>query len=161
MEPDAVGTQIQYKIPGMGSGGLNTDIAGPGATSKLLTGLQPATNYQLRFRHHCDTLGTSPWKFKPFVTASSKTLQPDSFNVSIYPNPASGFASLDIINCQENESVNISITDLAGRAAQAHSINVKDRAIFEINTASLKAGVYLVKVASVKKISISRLVISK
>ena len=71
LEPDAVATQIQYRVhPSFGGSPPNTVIAGAGTTSQALSGLQPATMYQSRLRHNCDSIGISPWKFRTFMTVS-------------------------------------------------------------------------------------------
>ena len=140
LEPDATATQIQYRVhPSFGGSPPNTVIAGAGATSQALSGLQSATMYQSRLRHNCDSIGISPWKFRTFMTAPMRLGQSD--RISTYPNPANDVVNIAISN---DAHLEVKITDLFGREMIVGKTSGSN--LLTLNVSALQAGVYLVEV---------------
>ena len=69
-------TQVQYR-PLSFPTAVNTVIAGSAVLSKQLTQLMPGTAYQSRTRHFCGEWGTSPFKYRGFVTNTLRTQNTD------------------------------------------------------------------------------------
>ncbi|MFK5878881.1 MAG: spondin domain-containing protein [Flavobacteriaceae bacterium] len=76
--------------------------------------------------------------------------------ITLYPNPSSGFISLT--NSSTNEIDKIEIYDLIGK--QIHTQNIDNQKIVNIDLAQLNSGVYLVKVFSGEINTIKKLIIN-
>ena len=142
-DPDANATQIQYRPLPVGSGGMNTVVAGGGVSCKNLNGLSASTTYQMRMRNSCG-FDISPFKFKPFATLGvreKETLE----TVSVLPNPASEFITVSINGLSER-SATVSLLDISGKVINQQITSGNQSVDFHIN--NLSAGLYLVNVKS-------------
>jgi hypothetical protein len=147
LEPDASATQIQYRIhPSDGGGGNNTIIGAGGAVSELLPGLQPSTSYQLRFRHFCDTLGFSPWKFKPFMTFDIIPAGEQLPFARMYYGMDEKRLFIEMTS--DNQSITqatIEIFDLLGKKVFEQKAEVSGRSVEQIEMGRFHAGHYIVR----------------
>jgi hypothetical protein len=75
--------------------------------------------------------------------------------VSIYPNPANG-----ILNVSASEKASVQLFDMNGRQV-IDPINVNANEKQVINTSSLAAGVYTMKVSNDRFVSVKQVVINK
>jgi hypothetical protein len=149
LEPNALATQIQRRIPpALGGGGMATTIANAGTTSKVLSGLLPSTQYQSRLRHSCGINGFSPWRFRSFLTGSSK-FENDQLNLSLYPNPVGDVLILDLKNHAIGK-FEVEIYDVMGRQylKKPHSYSFFNSIVLLNEVSNLEAGVYFVCIKS-------------
>jgi hypothetical protein len=139
----ATATQIQRRIPpAQGGGGMGTSIAGAGQVSKILTGLQPGTQYQCRLRHNCGAIGFSPWKFKPFATPLTKLDAGE--RIDIFPNPASERVVFNSVGKAIGKGV-VKIVDIRGRVVLKKTIDFQNETPqFEMLLEHISDGLYLV-----------------
>ncbi len=77
--------------------------------------------------------------------------------LSIYPNPAK--ASVSIQLPENSASSTVHVIDLQGRTVLKNTTEANSGARYELNTASLKSGIYFVKIATQKKTYMAKLVI--
>lgn len=83
-------------------------------------------------------------------------------NMRIYPNPASGFCVMEF-ECTESESLNIKLTDMAGRVIAAEQVNFDagiQRHRFQLPV-DAPEGFYLLQSAGPRYQSVARLLISR
>jgi len=83
----------------------------------------------------------------------------DTKSASVYPNPAINKVQIDIPAIEVNKSVEVSLTDLTGKVLLAESFD--NTAQLEMNTQTLKNGVYLMKVVNGSNVYSSKVVVSK
>jgi hypothetical protein len=142
-QPVGIQTQIQYrKHPSeSGGGGTPTSImASQGATSETISGLQPDTKYQLRFRHDCNAFGNSPWKYRRFDTPAIREGDLWGGEVAIY-----SFEKTIHIHSSDSKLGEVRIYNLQGAEVFR---NTFDDNSATINLGKSAAGVYLVSVSS-------------
>ena len=80
-------------------------------------------------------------------------------NFSVYPNPADNEANVRF-SVQNNQSVNVKITNLVGQVVQSTNVNAQSgQNLVVMPTASLKSGVYMIEVTANGMKQVKRLVI--
>lgn len=80
-------------------------------------------------------------------------------SISIYPNPATFQATL-ALNLAKESTVNVELLDMSGKIMTAKNYgSISGYSTITMNTSSLEAGIYMVKVTIDNKVSIERLVI--
>ena len=85
----------------------------------------------------------------------------ESSDISIYPNPATTTAALEL-TVTETQNVNIRIYDLSGRSVQLFNRTLTSGSnVINLDTKGLTNGVYFVEVSSDAKTTTRRLVIQK
>jgi hypothetical protein len=147
LEPDAVATQIQYRIPpSLGGGSQGTVIAGAGNTSRQLNGLLSGSFYQLRFRHNCGPAGFSQWKFKPFSTSAIRSSEYPA--IQLYPNPVNKSLHIQFVGISGTTSINI--YSATGELLFTQKFHLdgdnSNRAISQVK--EFPAGIYLVVIGN-------------
>jgi hypothetical protein len=151
-------TQIQYRVCCSGPP-INTVVAGAGVTSKQISGLIPATLYQLRMRHSCVSDNVSPWKFKSFVTPGTRnagSLPND--HLILYPNPVEDELSVQCFDV-ESRLIEIVIYDMLGRAvARKNKSAASGKNIFTMDVSGFNSGIYTLEVKSQSNSMIKRFV---
>jgi subtilisin-like proprotein convertase family protein len=164
LEPLVVeGTQIQYRIPPAiaGVSAASTVIGGAGTTSKMISGIDANQQYQMRIRHFCGALGSSTFKFKPFMTLPLR-YQQTATDIVMYPNPAGDVVNLQIATGDSKEqNVTVEITNILGQSMIQWAGGVTGSEVHQIDVRLLAAGQYLVKVAINEFVETHKLVILK
>ena len=156
-EPNALSTQIQYRI--VGGGGANTLIAGYGAVSKNFSNLTPGSNYQMRLRHSCDVGFRSPFKYKPFATNAIRAGEMES--VSLFPNPVAEMLNVAMVSESEFQT-QIIVQDFMGREMMRQKTPVSKGAnSLKVDVADLPSGVYFISVEYDAEVFSSKFVVTK
>ena len=163
-EPNALVSQLQYRIPPFAGGGSQgTNIIGAGITSKVINGLIPGSFYQSRLRHKCDDNPDvfSPWRFRPFNTMMIRGQQLD-LDVSLYPNPANDFVNVAISSQVEATTAGeIEIVNILGQRVYGWTGEVSGKFIHPVDFSNQPAGHYLVKVYVEGKVIVEKLTVTK
>jgi len=82
-------------------------------------------------------------------------------SVSIYPNPASTFATI-VLNNYSNEDLSVNVVNTLGEVVYANSYgNVNGQQMLNIDLSTLSNGVYMVNVMNGGKITTERMVVAK
>jgi len=160
-EPAAVSYQLRYRV-------LNTPpwtIVSVGTNSTTLTGLNIGTTYQWRLKSVCAADGSIVSINSPtstFATSASRVGEVDvaetaDQDFTIYSHQNSIF-----INFADSELANsqIQIYDLSGRIYSHidNSIELRQRLEIPVDLRS-SAGIYLVKVVSLKQVTLQRVLL--
>jgi hypothetical protein len=127
------------------------------STSGLLTNLISATKYE--FKAYAKTAsGTYYGETLNFTTLSLLgTDEVWAENITLYPNPASETATLEL--GASNAAVKVEVTDLAGRTVAVYNAGATENQL-NINVAHLAKGAYLIKIISDKGIVTRKLVVN-
>jgi hypothetical protein len=162
LDPGALATQIQYRIPPQqGGGSQGTVIAPTGATSRQLNNLFPNQQYQLRFRHSCSPGVFSEWRFKPFITLPLRVGR--QAGMMLYPNPAASHIALDY-SSDETKRLLVRIIDPMGREMFVSYQNVtpgKNRIFFDLSKNAFADGIYFLETNDGKARQVKKFVITK
>ncbi|MFN8155648.1 MAG: Omp28-related outer membrane protein [Bacteroidia bacterium] len=79
------------------------------------------------------------------ITTSVAEVSSPSFSMSLYPNPASSFAQLEV-NLVQSGSYAVEIFDMMGKSVYSQSYSgMSGKNILPINTRSMESGMYLVR----------------
>ena len=79
------------------------------------------------------------------ITTSVAEVTAPSFSMSLYPNPATDFAQLEI-NMVQSGRYNVEVFDMLGKSVYNQSFNaMSGKNILPINTRTLKSGMYMVR----------------
>jgi hypothetical protein len=149
LEPNAILTQIQYRIsPVLGGGGNGTSIAGAGITTKTVSGLSCDRTYQSRMRFNCGGGLLSPWKFKSFIVPACGRFgeENDTFGiVDVHPNPASDFVNITY-QSNSGDAVRIEIIDVLGKMVHSQDFATSSGiSEIQIDMSDFSQGIYFVK----------------
>lgn len=137
------------------------------ATSKLVTTLLPNRTYHWRvkpFNHYASCAVTRSRNFKTPTTGTSSTIDIEGLSAwQVSPNPVSGsFVTLNV-SAEAGFEAAVRITDAAGRTVSMQSgvSFPQGDSKFEVNTANLSNGFYLISLEShtgrdVRKMSVLR-----
>ena len=108
----------------------------------------PGTAYQSRTRHFCGEWGTSPFKYRGFVTNTRRTQNTDEFEV--YPNPASGRLYISLSSIEGVSSpVQIEIMNTLGQVVFSKAADLEEMMTpIELNIGNLSVGNYLMKITN-------------
>jgi serine protease len=133
----SIGYNIQYKEVSAGSFTLVTGVTSP----YTLTGLLPCTDYEVQVQTVCAS-STTAFSASDFFTTTClgfDDLSGNSKFFSIYPNPASGEFTLNLLTHPANGQVSFSLVNAVGEVVQINAISSKTT---QINISSLSSGVY-------------------
>ena len=79
---------------------------------------------------------------------------------NIYPNPSSGLVNVTLHNLQEEETLELSVTDFVGRTVASHQLIAKDKSVLlQLDLQTLAAGTYLVHIKAGTTVITEKLVI--
>ncbi len=125
-------------------------------TTKELTGLTPATTYTIEVRAICGEQ-ISEWTTSTFTTLSSlnETIT-NQINATLYPNPASLQATLQINGLTQDAKIVIS--DIQGRILNEDAINA-GTSRYTINLSDMAKGVYYIRILTDKAILTQKLIV--
>ena len=78
--------------------------------------------------------------------------------LNVYPNPAKDNVNINLQVLESNSNVTVNIVDMLGKVVMTESFNPAFEN-FNMNTANLNKGIYIVKVINGSSISSSKLII--
>ena len=78
-------------------------------------------------------------------------------SVSIYPNPATDYITIELMNVVDNDKTNITLTDLTGKVVYTNEVSQISR--LTLNTNSFSKGMYILNVKTGSKNFINKLII--
>ena len=85
----------------------------------------------------------------------------NTFNLSIYPNPANDRTTIQIIS-ERRQEININITDILGKVVLSENRTIHEGInIEEINIDNLKTGIYSIDINIDNNVMSNKLIISK
>jgi hypothetical protein len=125
----------------------------------ILSGLEAETTYEFRAYAETAILGRTYGDILTFTTLESSGLHLINDNmVTIYPNPASHIANVEVQGLTGN--ANVVVTDLSGKAVAKYAMNAGDT-MLKINVSNFVEGTYLVQITSDNIKSIKKLIVKK
>ena len=126
-----------------------------GALTANATGLESGTNYFFR-AYITNDAGTAYGDIKTFVTTSGLSDAEGGLSVVIYPNPASGKATIEIEGL--NESARLIVTDLQGRVLSSDDLRSGAKT-YEMDLTGLASGVYYIRIVTDNAVSTQKLIV--
>ncbi len=152
--------QVRY-AKSTGGGGGNQFFTT--SSVAVLSGLTPATNYNVRVRPWCNGVATDGYTSKTFFTTGGARLALESvdemdFSATIFPNPATNDFQLQFYS-QEQRMMALSISDLTGKIIAVEKFVATEGKSHYKPATLLTPGVYVVKVIADDSEQVMRLVI--
>jgi hypothetical protein len=144
-------------------------------TTMTFSGLTPNTTYQFRIRSKCpapNPAATSPWTYYTFTTilpqglseagnTETITLEPESIDFDVYPNPGNGIFNIRLSSEME-EIVFISVLDGVGREVFTTQWALSEGlTIDQLDLSHLSGGVYHVNIQQGDMMQTKKIVIVK
>ncbi len=133
-------------------------------TSLTVNNLVCSSAYKWKIRTVCDTTGSDIFSafsaVKNFTTLSCRLAEAEPHTgIEIYPNPVKDMATLSI-HAEGEESVFISILDIAGRVAKVIPLQIRQAGLnkITIDLSELNSGLYFCKVISEDKMNTVKLI---
>ena len=126
-----------------------------GALTANATDLESGTNYFFR-AYITNDAGTAYGDIKTFVTTSGLSDAEGSLSAVIYPNPASGKATIEIEGL--NESARLLVTDLQGRVLSSDDLRSGAKT-YEMDLTGLASGVYYIRIVTDNAVSTQKLIV--
>lgn len=144
---------VQYEIWRKKSSGNNWKIvfAAGDKGAKNFKNLPCNTSFDFKIRSICDETGTIVSEFTPVYTAiTSPCKMADQQQVqdqlSVYPNPASDFLTVDLILPNDFTNGKADLMDVNGRILVSQAINDSTLESLYLDVRSLPSGMYLLRV---------------
>ncbi len=126
-----------------------------GALTANATDLESGTNYFFR-AYITNDAGTAYGDIKTFVTTSGLSDAEGGLSAVIYPNPASGKATIEIEGL--NESARLIVTDLQGRVLSSDDLRSGAKT-YEMDLTGLASGVYYIRIVTDNAVSTQKLIV--
>ena len=126
-----------------------------GALTANATGLESGTNYFFR-AYITNDAGTAYGDIKTFVTTSGLSDAEGGLSAVIYPNPASGKATIEIEGL--NESARLIVTDLQGRVLSSDDLRSGTKT-YEMDLTGFASGVYYIRIVTDNAVSTQKLIV--
>ncbi len=144
------------------NGGGNGNQIFTSTFSAALSGLAPATSYNVRVRPWCGGAASGGYtQKKNFTTGSARFAAYNNpsagLQATVFPNPAIGTFQVKISNTGTN-NIRIYIMDLAGKIISEESFATSEGENV-INPTALSPGMYIVKVATESEEKVFRVII--
>ncbi|MDA0882854.1 MAG: T9SS type A sorting domain-containing protein, partial [Bacteroidetes bacterium] len=84
----------------------------------------------------------------------------DVLESNIYPNPSNGLVNVSLNNLQEEDAIELSVTDFVGRTVVSQQLVAQDKRMqIQMDLSTLAAGTYLVHIKAGKAVFTEKLVI--
>ncbi len=126
-----------------------------GALTANATELESGTNYFFR-AYITNDAGTAYGEVKTFVTTSGLSDAEGGLRAVIYPNPASGKATVEIEGL--NESARLIVTDLQGRVLSSDDLQ-SGASRYEMDLTGFASGVYYIRIVTDNSVSTQKLIV--
>ncbi len=126
-----------------------------GALTANATELESGTNYFFR-AYITNDAGTAYGEVKTFVTTSGLSDAEGGLRAVIYPNPASGKATVEIEGL--NESARLIVTDLQGRVLSSDDLQ-SGASRYEMDLTGFASGVYYIRIVTDNSVSTRKLIV--
>ena len=126
-----------------------------GALTANATDLESGTNYFFR-AYITNDAGTAYGDIKTFVTTSGLSDAEGGLSAVIYPNPASGKATIEIEGL--NESARLIVTDLQGRVLSSDDLRSGAKT-YEMDLTGFASGVYYIRIVTDNAVSTQKLIV--
>ncbi|WMX12759.1 T9SS type A sorting domain-containing protein [Aureispira sp. CCB-E] len=133
------GTALANATGGVAPYSYQWDASTGNQTTAMATGLTPGNVYYVVVT---DANGCSDVVSFKAIALDVTTIDDDA-NLSMYPNPTSGNVFVDL-NLNEQMDVQIQIATVTGQVLMTHQFNQTQNSKFELETAQLPTGVYMV-----------------
>ncbi len=126
-----------------------------GALTANATELESGTNYFFR-AYITNDAGTAYGEVKTFVTTSGLSDAERGLRAVIYPNPASGKATVEIEGL--NASARLIVTDLQGRILSSDDLQ-SGASRYEMDLTGFASGVYYIRIVTDNSVSTQKLIV--
>ena len=126
-----------------------------GALTANATDLESGTNYFFR-AYITNDAGTAYGEVKTFVTTSGLSDAEGGLRAVIYPNPASGKATVEIEGL--NASARLIVTDLQGRILSSDDLQ-SGASRYEMDLTGFASGVYYIRIVTDNSVSTQKLIV--
>ena len=126
-----------------------------GALTANATELESGTNYFFR-AYITNDAGTAYGEVKTFVTTSGLSDAEGGLRAVIYPNPASGKATVEIEGL--NASARLIVTDLQGRVLSSDDLQ-SGASRYEMDLTGFASGVYYIRIVTDNSVSTQKLIV--